>query len=632
MLQQIREKFTGVFALVLLGTIAVSFIFFGIGNFTFLSGGNAATVEGADISVIQLENAYQNRLLQFSDYGNLPPETRRMVKESVLEEMIRDAVLGVHVAKEGYRIGDEQIAEIIQSAPEFQESGVFNRDLYYAWLDQTVQSARQFEAQQRHGLRMNQVRRGVGATAFVTPSEYRRYLNLYFEERVASIATFDIAALADTVIVRDDDVQAYYDARPDDFRSPESVDFEFLEINRELLSQAMEIGEDVLQQYYEDNSGRFRQDEQRQASHILITFDGDEVAAEEQASTITVRAQAGEPFADLARQYSKDGGTANQGGSLGTVMQSQMPGALGDEIFLMDKGEIRGPVRTDFGFHVVMLEDVVDGGPLPLDQVRGELMQELRSQGIEGQVQQLERELSDALFDATDLQAVSESSGLEIKTVSGFTRGGGEPFGANQSVIESVFDPLVLVERQISDLVEVDANRSVMIRVVEHHEEARRPLAEIKDDIVFALQSERALNMVDDRARRLRDSLSEGGSFSAIAEELEATFTPNVTMNRLDENTDKAVLDAIFRAKKPAPGLSRLGSVTTTEGNYAVFTVNAVFPGRPEAIPLADRDQRKQELENSAGAADYVAFLSELTRNADIERNEDALAEQDFLQ
>jgi peptidyl-prolyl cis-trans isomerase D len=632
MLQVIRERFTGVFAIILLGTIAVSFIFFGIGNFTFLSGGNAATVEGVDISVFQLESAYQERLLQFSDYGNLPTETRQLIKESTLEQMIRDAVISLHVADKGYRIGDDQITQLIQNATEFQEDGVFNRDLYYAWLDQTVQTARAFEAAQRRALRLNQVQRGIGATAFVTPTEYRRYLNLYFETRVASIATFDIAALADTVVIRDEDVQAYYDARPDAFRSPETVDFEYLEINRDVLSQNLEISEDVLQQYYEDNSGRFRQDEQRQASHILITPDGDEVAAEEQARTLTVRIQAGEPFEDLARQYSKDGGTSSQGGSLGVVMQSQMPGALGDAIFSMEQGEILGPVTSDFGFHVIKLDEVIEGGPLPLDQVRGELLQELRSQGIEGQIQQLERDLSDALFDATDLVAVSGTTGLEIKTVGGYTRNGGAPFGGNQSVIEAVFDPLVMVERQISDLIEVDATRSIMIRVTEHHEEARRPLAEVNDDIVFSLQSERALNMVDDRSRRLRDSLSEGRSFSDLAEQLEATFVPNQTLNRLDENMDKAVLDAIFRAKKPSPGLSRLGSVTTTEGNYAVFTVNAVFPGRPESIALADRDQRKEDLQNAAGAADYVAFISELTRNADIERNEDALVEQDFIQ
>lgn len=632
MLQQIRERFTGVFAVALLGMIAVSFIFFGIGNFTFLSGGNAATVEDVDISVLQLESAYQNLLLQYSDYGNLPAETRQLLKANTLERMIRETVVDVHVNEAGYRIGDEQIAEMIQSAPEFQDNGAFSKELYYAWLDQTVQDPRVFEAQQRQAIRLSQLQRGIGATAFVTPSEYRRYLNLYAEQRLASIATFDIAALADTVVVNDEDVQTYYDSRPEDFRSPESVDFEYLEIDREVLGQEIEISEDVLQEYYESNASRFRQDEQREASHILITLDDDEVAAEEQARALTARVEAGEPFADLARQYSKDGGTANQGGSLGAVMQSQMPGALGDAIFSMDQGDILGPVKTDFGFHVVRLEAILDGGPLPLDQVRGELLQELRSQGVEGQARQLERQLSDALFDAADLQSIAATSGLDIKTVAGFTRSGGEPFGGNQAVIEGVFDPLILDERQISDIVEVDANRSVMIRVVEYHEESRRAIENVRDDIVFTLQSNRALNMIEDRSRRLRESLEEGRDFADMANQLEASFTPNVTIGRVDESIDAGVLDAIFRAKKPSPGNARLGSTVSTTGDYVVFMVNAVIPGRPEAIPLEERDQRKEALQNAAGASDYNAFVNELTRHADIERNTDALNEQDFLQ
>ena len=630
MLQHIRERFTGVFAIALLGMLAVSFIFFGIGNFTFLSGGNAATVDGVDISAAQLEFAYQNQLLQYSDYGNLPAETRQALKSNTLERMIRETVVDLYIGKEGFRVSDNQIAELIQSAPEFQEDGVFNKDLYYNWLDQTVQTARSFEAGQRQGLRLSQLQRGIAATAFVTPTEYRRYLNLLFENRLASVATFDIAALAETIVVRDEDVQAYYDARPDDFRSPESVDFQYVEINREVLAAEMEVAEDVLQQYYEDNSGRFRQDEQRQASHILIPFGDDEAATEEEARALTARIEAGEPFADLARQYSKDGGTANQGGSLGSVMKSQMPGALGDAIFSMDKGELRGPVRTEFGFHVVKLDEIVTGGPLPLDQVRAELLQELRSQGVEGQFQQLERQLSDALFDATDLASVAASTGLEVKSVAGFTRGGGEPFGGNQAVIQAVYDPLVLNDRQISDLVEVDVNRSIMVYVTEYHPEARRGLDEVRDDIIFALQSDRALNMIDDRSRRMREALEAGADFATTAEELEASFEPNQTLTRITGGVDAAVLDAIFRAKKPSPGKARLGSTTTTTGDYAVFVINGVFPGRPETIPLEERDQRKEELQNTAGAADYVAFVNELARRADIERNEDVLAEEDF--
>ena len=631
MLQTIRERFTGVFAAILLGMLAVSFVFFGVGNFTFLGSSWAALVEGEEISVFELENAYQNQLLNMPNYGDLPPETLRLLRATTLERLIRERLVQIHADDEGFAIGDRQIAELIQNEPRFREEGVFKKELYYAFLDQLVVDPRVFEAQQRRNLQIGQLERGIAATAFVTPSEYRRYLNLYMEQRVASIAVFDIASLADTIVVRDEDVQEYYDSRPNEFFAPESVDFNYVELDRVAIAETIEIDDELLEQYYESNSDRFRQDEQRRAAHILIIAGDDEAAAEELAASLTERAQAGEPFADLAQQYSDDGGTAAQGGDLGSIFKSSMPGALGDAIFSMNAGEIYGPVRTDFGFHVVQLNEITDGGPLPLDQVRGELLQELREDSIEDRVRELARQLSDAVFDAPDLETVAANTGLEMRTVAGFTRNGGEPFGANQTVIEAVYDPLVKDDRQISDVVEIDANRSIMVQVTDYHEAARRSVDEVRDDIVFNLQSARALNVIEDRARRLREALDEGQDFETMAYELEAAFQPDLTLNRLSEGVDAAVLDSIFRLKKPSPGNARLGSTITTEGDYAVFMVNAVVPGRPESIPLADRDQRKEELQRQSGSADLDAFISELVRNAAIERSEDAIEGPEFL-
>ena len=631
MLQTIRDRFTGIFAAILLGMLAVSFVFFGIGNFTFFGSSWAALVEGEEISIFELENAYQNQILNLPNYGDLAPETLRMLRSATLERLIRERLIEVHAADEGYVIGDQQIAELIQSQQEFQENGVFNKELYYAFLDQMVVDPRVFEANQRRNLRVGQLQRGIAATAFVTPAEYRRYLNLYMEQRVASIATFDIASLADTIVVKDEEIQEFYDSRPDEFLAPESVDFNYLEIDRNAIASTIEIAEDDLLQYYQANGDRFRQDEQRRAAHILLASGDDEAAAEELATSLTERAKAGEPFADLAREYSQDGGTAEQGGDLGPVMKSQMPGALGDAIFSIDAGEIYGPVRTDFGFHVVQLNEIIDGGPLPLDQVRGELLQELRSGSIEDRVRELERQLSDAVFDASDLQSVSASTGLELKSANEFTRAGGEPFGANQTVIDTVFDPLVKDDRQISDVIEIDADRSIMVHVTDYHEAARRSLEEVRDTIVFNLQSARALNVIEDRSRRLREALEEGRDFEEMAFQLEAAFQPNLTLNRLSEDVDVAVLDSIFRVKKPSPGNARLGSTVTTQGDYAVFMVNAVVPGRPESIPLAERDQRKEDLQRAAGTSDLDAFVSELVRNAAIERSEDAIEGPEFL-
>ena len=301
MLQKIRDRLTGGFAMAILAIIFVPFAFFGLTNYSFLSAGWAAKVDDVEISLFQLENAYQNQLLQLSEFGELPTEYLTSLKSGILERLIRDTLVELHVVDSGYRVDDAMVTEVIQGVPQFQEGGVFNKQLYYTWLDQTAQDAQVFEAQQRQGIRISQFRRGIGATAFVTPAEFRRYLNLFAEQRQVAIATFDVAALAETVVVTEQDITDYYDARPDAFRSPESVDFDYIELRRDVLTQAIEISEEELLKYYEESASRFQQDEQRQARHILLIFDGDEAVAEEQAIALTARVNAGEPFEDLAR-------------------------------------------------------------------------------------------------------------------------------------------------------------------------------------------------------------------------------------------------------------------------------------------------------------------------------------------
>jgi peptidyl-prolyl cis-trans isomerase D len=573
MLQKIRDRLTGGFAMAILAIIFVPFAFFGVTDYNFLSAGWAAKVNDAEISLFQLDNAYQNQVLQLSElseYGELPADYLASIKASILERLIRDTLVDLHVAESGYRVDDAMVTELIQDAPQFQEDGVFKKELYYDWLAQTAQDARVFETQQRLAIRNSQLQRGIGATAFVTPSEYR---NLFGEQREVSLATFDVAALADTVVVREEDISDYYNARPDEFLSPETVDFEFIELRRDLLTQGVEI-----------------------------TEEDDEAAAEEQAVALTARANAGEPFEDLARQYSKDGGTAEQGGDLGAILQTQMPGVLGDTIFSMREGEIQGPVRSDFGFHVVRLDEVIVGGPLPLDEVRGELEGELKTQVADAKFLEVERALADALFDANDLQVMAEASGLEIALATGFTRSGGEPFGASQAVIDAIFDDGMLYEGQISDVIEIDRNRSAIFQVKEYHPEARKTLDQVRADIKFNLQSQRALNMVQERVRLFVDALREGQAFAAVASEFEAVATRPALVARQDENMDPVVLDAIFRSKKPAPGSVRIDNTVSSAGDVTVFMITAVVPGRPEAIPLADRDARKEQLESSAGA------------------------------
>ena len=122
------------------------------------------------------------------------------------------------------------------------------------------------------------------------------------------------------------------------------------------------------------------------------------------------RVRSGESFESLAAQYSKDGATAANGGDLGALTRAQLPEALGDAVFSMNEGETQGPVKGDFGFHIVRLDTILESGPLPYEQVRASLLTEMQVEEAEGLFLSLERKLSDALFDAADIQGLAAAA------------------------------------------------------------------------------------------------------------------------------------------------------------------------------------------------------------------------------
>jgi peptidyl-prolyl cis-trans isomerase D len=632
MLQNIRDRITGKFAIAILALIALPFVFFGI-NYNFIGLGFAAKVNGEEISVAQFENAYRDQLLALAEQGTeIPEEFRQLVREGVLDRMIRDKLIDLYLTESGYAVSDQLVTDFIQRDPTWQEDGRFSRDAYYQWLELRAIDPGIFEASQRRALEQNQLQRGVAASAFVTPSEYRRYLNLYGEQRQVSLAEIDINALTESIEVSDEDIQAYYDARPDAYMAPESVDLAYVELRRDDLAAATEISEEEIRQYYEDSKSRYQRDEQRQARHILIPFGDDEAAAEEEATALAARAQAGEPFEDLARQYSEDSSTAGRGGDLGLLLETQLPGGLAEAVFEMEQGDIRGPVRSDFGFHVVRLDEIRSGGALPLAEVRGELERELSLEKAEDRYLVAERDLSDALFDAGSMEALAAASGLELKTATGFTRQGGEPFGSNQAAIDAIFDPTVLEDREISDIVELDANRSIVVAVTAYNEAARLPLEDVRDSIVAELRSERAFALANGRIIDIEAALNSGSTMAEAVAGLDQVTTRSTVITRQSTDVSPRVRTAVFANKKPAGGRQPVGTVVTDDRKYVVYQLTAVTPGRPESIPLAERDEGKLQLSLQSGSYDLAALISNLEKQADIVRSEDALARETLFE
>ena len=632
MLQNIRDQLTGKIALVVLGVIAASFVFVGGASFTSIGSNYAAKVDGQEIGVNQFENAYRDQIQRNPQLAALPDEYRLQLRTNILEQLIQQRVIDNYLDEAGFKVSDQQLTEVVHQFQDFHVDGKFNRDLYESVLLGVNLTPAQFEANQRLDLRRSQLQRAIGGSAIVPPSDYRRFLNLAFENRVVTTAEISPQTIADEIVVTDEMIQAYYDEDITRFNRPETADVEYLEIRRDAVASDIEVTEEQLRDYYDIHQDRYQQDELRQARHILILFDGDEDGSEAVANEVITRVRSGESFEALAAQYSKDGATSGNGGDLGPLTRTQLPDALGDEIFSMDEGDIRGPVKGDFGFHIVRLDRILESGPLPYEQVQASLLSELQEEKADGLFLSLERKLSDALFDATDIRELADAVGLEVQAVAGFARDSEAPFDGNQSAVDAIFDAAVLDGAQLSELIELDNNRTLVFSVTQHNEATREALEDVRDQVVAALTNQQSQDLMAARAQTMLDAINGGEEFATAATNVGAEVSPATIVTRNSEELDQALVVAVFTAVKPSQDKPTLGSTRNSTGGYTVYSLDAVIPGRPEMIPQAERDAGKEELVNQYGIGDFIAFTQALRANAEVIINEDALAAQDLFQ
>ena len=632
MLQDIRDKLTGKTALIVLGVIALSFVFVGGASFTSIGSGYAAKVDGKDINIATFENAYRDQIQENPQFAALPDEIRLQLRSNILEQLIQQQVVDNYLEEAGYKITDQQLTDIVHRFEEFQVDGSFDRETYENVLLGANLSTTQFEAQQKLVLRRSQLQRAIIGSSVVTPSNYRRFLNLRFESRVMTTATISQESVADEISVTDEMIVAFYDENPVQFNLPETADVEYVEILRDSVAAEVSVSEEQLLEYYELNKDRYEQDEQRQASHILILFDDDEAGAEVVANEMLTRVRAGESFEMLAGQYSKDSSTAGNGGAFNPRTRAQFSDELGDVIFSMQEGEIQGPVKGDFGFHVVRLDTVLESGPLPYEQVRAALLAELQELEAEGLFLELERKLTDALFDAADIHALAAVVGVEVKTVAGFARDSVTPFDGNQRATNAIYDPTILSGAQLSEAIELDANHTVVFAVTKHNAATRDTLDNVREQISVALTASQAENLMAGRAQQMLNAIRAGDDFAAAAETAGAEAMPASLITRDAQAADQSVAVAVFTALKPTQGNPTLGSTRNDAGGYTVYSLDAVVPGQPQSIPLADRDAGKNQLVSQYGVGDYRAFEQALRANADVIINQDVLAAQDLFQ
>src|SRR5262249_25831337 len=142
----------------------------------------------------------------------LSEDMRREMRRGVVEDMVRDAVLKQRVAEMGYRVSDARLTDFIRSVSAFQVDGKFNSDVYRGLLANQGLTPTGFESLQRSALEVRDLQTGIADSTFLTPAEFRRYIELFNQRREIGYAMFPVEAFVGRVTVDDAAIASHYES------------------------------------------------------------------------------------------------------------------------------------------------------------------------------------------------------------------------------------------------------------------------------------------------------------------------------------------------------------------------------------------------------------------------------------
>ncbi len=609
MLQSIRDKATGWLAYAIVGLIAIPFMFWGIQSYLGVGGAvDVATVNDTEITVQQFQRELQQQQRQLREMfgGKIPPELAEgeAMKQSVLGNMIRREVLRQVTLDGGWRVSDLAIAEAIKSSPQFQVDGRFSKQRYEQLLASQRISKPAYEAFVRADLQLDQLRDTVNASGFLVKADRRRFLELQGQKRVVDYAIIDKKKVGGDVAVGEEEIETYYEQNKARFMTPEKVKLEYLALDREKMAEAIEVSDDEARAVYARDKASFRTPETRKASHILLRVGaGDDPekkkAAAEKAEKIYQELTSGADFAEAAKKYSDDKLSRDNGGSLGSISRGDMPKAFEEALFSLKEGEISRPVKTAQGYEIIRLDAVEGGEQKPYDEVKAQIVADIRSQAVDSRFSDLSDQLVTLTYENPEtLDVAAEDLRLEIQETDWVTREKGEGIAADPKVLRMAFSEDVLGNGQNSEAIELDDGTVVVIRVKAHEPAAPRPLEAVRADIAELLRAKKLAAKARETGRAMVQKLKNGTPLQTVAAEVGAEVK-SAEVSRQTTDLPLALMQRVFTMTAPVEGKPAYEGVALPDGNFALVVLKRVV------VPKVTDEQLRKNPELDRLLAEY---------------------------
>lgn len=608
------RKHTKVMQFILFLLIFPSFVLVGINGYNRFSekGEAVAKVDGHDIRQGEWDAAHKQQVERIRQ--QMPNIDAKLLESpgaryATLEQLVRDRVLATAAEKMHLQASEQRFKRLLASDKSldafYNADGKLDAQRFMA---ATGMSPEQFRANLMNDLSSRQVLAGVGGTTFATGAQAATALNPYFEKREVQIAAFNAADYASRVNPTDADLEAYYKANPAQFQSAEQASIEYLVLDLDTVKKSIAVNEQDLKSYYEQNQGRLAGQEERRASHILVASPKGAPAAEREKAKATANEllaavkKAPDSFAEVAKKNSQDPGTAANGGDLDFFTRGAMTKPFEDAVFGMKKGDIVGPIETEFGWHIIKLTDLKVPKQRTYEEMKPELEAELKKQQATRKFAEVADVFSNGVYEQADsLKPVAEKLKLDIQKadVQRAPAPGAKGALANPKFLGALFAPDSIDKKRNTEAVEVAPSTLAAGRIVQYSPARTVPLAEVKDKVRARVIAVRSAELAKKEGTEKLNAWK--------ANPASATLPVAVTVSRQDMQKQPAqVVEAALRVDPVSlPGLT---GVDLGETGFAVVKVNKVL-GRDAPAPEMAAQERGQ-LAQAWASAENAAYYN----------------------
>jgi len=621
MLDKFRSYAQTKAAQVILALVLIPFALFGIDSYLNQAGNNLsiAKVDGYKIALPEYNRAIENvRNRMMSEGKKVDPAMFDSFefKESVVDGLITKQLINNDIKKSQFKITDQQLSQYIIGMPDFQKDGKFSQELYDKVLQNNQLNPKKFEESIRNDLLIQQVRDGLQKLTFIPPNNLTETLKATSQQREVTVAEFKTKEYMAKANISEKDMQAFYDQNKSKFLAPEQVKAEFVVFSLTSILPSITVSEDEVKAFY-TNADKYQNQQQREASHILIAASKNAAPAEKAKAKAKAEDVLGQikknpkQFEELATKYSQDPESAKKGGDLGAFGRGMMVKPFDDAVFSMKVNEISGIVESDFGYHIIKLTKVIgEGGGF--DAIKPQIKAELIYQKAQDKYAALAEDFSNKVYEqSSSLDVVSKKFNLPIQKTDWISRNESDKFFKNEALMNALYSKESIKDRRNTEAIEVTPNNLISARVVDYKAQSTKPFAEVKKSIEDYLKFEAAKKLVATEGEAALKSVADASR--------KIDWQATVLVDRKNtKGLSQAVTNHAY--KMPTDKLPSYSGFVDGNNGYVIVKVSKV------AFPNDDNEENKKEFASSyteALSSEYLsAYLKGLKAKSSVSVNQ----------